>query len=95
MAPSVAANSELMLVALLTRSRKLAHRAWPIVWLPERAVISAALRPLAENMEIKVERVEVGIGIWALAELRLAVLASLRPNCTVHVGPPSCVNTML
>lgn len=52
--------------------------------------MSRALRPLEENMERRVERLEVGAGIWLLAALRLAVLASLRPSGTVHDGPPSC-----
>lgn len=51
--------------------------------------MSRALRPLAENMEIKVARLEDGAGIWVLAALWLAVLASLRPNGTAHDGPPS------
>ena len=60
-----------------------------MVWPPERAVKSRALRPLAANMEVRVARLENGEGIWVLAALWFAVLASLRPRGTAHEGPPS------
>lgn len=50
---------------------------------------SRAFSPLAANMEVRVERSENGEGIWLLAALWLAVLASLLPSGTVHEGPPS------
>nr|AFK34358.1 unknown [Lotus japonicus] len=78
-----------MLVSLLTRDRKNWHSAWPMVWPPESTVRSRADRPLALNMEMRVERSEDGEGISVLAFLWLAVLASLRPSGTCHVGPPS------
>ncbi|URE17162.1 hypothetical protein MUK42_11305 [Musa troglodytarum] len=70
--------------------RKEAQRAWPMVWAPESAVMSRALRPLAAKEETSWERLEPGLGRLLLAALWLAVVASLRPSCTVHVGPPSC-----
>lgn len=59
-------------------------------WPPESAVSSRTLRPLEEKEETRLEKLNVGAGIWLFAALWLAVLASLRPSCTVHVGPPSC-----
>ena len=32
---------------------------------------------------------KLGLGIFEFAKLRLAVSASLLPNCTVQLGPPS------
>ena len=57
--------------------------------------MSLALKPLAENMEIRVARLDAGDGIWLLAALWLAVLASLRPSGTVHDGPPRCVHAFV
>lgn len=91
----VEAKGASIFVSLYMRLRNTIHLACPIVCPPESAVISLALKPLAENMEIRVERLEAGDGIWELAALWLAVLASLRPSCTVHVGPPSCVRNHL
>lgn len=73
------------------RVRKVEHCAKPKVWPPERAVMSRALRPFAANIEMRVERLENGEGIWLFAALKLAVLASLLPSGTVHVGPPSYI----
>ncbi|CAL9763134.1 unnamed protein product [Musa acuminata subsp. burmannicoides] len=42
--------------------RKFPHCAWPMVWAPERAVMSRALRPLAANEDMRVERPEEGPG---------------------------------
>lgn len=67
----------------------MAHLAKPMAWPPESAVMSLAFRPLAENIEMSVERGANGDGISLFAAVRLAVLASLRPNGTGHVGPPS------
>jgi hypothetical protein len=78
-----------MLVSLYMRVRNVVHRARPIVWPPESAVMSRALSPLAANWEVRVVRLANGDGSWALAALWLAVLASLRPSGTVHEGPPS------
>lgn len=79
-----------MLVSLYMRVLKNWHWAWPIVCPPESTVRSLAVRPLAANMDVRVERFEVGPGISLLAALWLAVLASLLPRGTVHEGPPSC-----
>ena len=76
------------------RVRKTVHRAWPMVWLPESAVMSRALKPLLENIEMRVDRLDVGAGIWLFASVWLAVLASLLPNNTVHVCAPSCMVTI-
>lgn len=70
-------------------ARKFLHWARPMVWAPDRTVMSLALRPLAAKREMRVERFPNGGGIWALAALRLAVVASLRPSCTVHACPPN------
>lgn len=32
---------------------------------------------------------KLGLGIFEFAKLRLAVSASLLPNCTVQLGPPN------
>ncbi|CAA7392912.1 unnamed protein product [Spirodela intermedia] len=39
---------------------------------------------------MRVLRSDVGAGRSLLALLRLAVVESLLPSCTVHEGPPSC-----
>lgn len=74
-------------------ARKLTHWASPMVWAPDKATMSLALRPLAENMEVSVDRLEDAAGIWELAALWLAVLASLRPSATVHDVPPNYTYT--
>jgi hypothetical protein len=38
---------------------------------------------------VRVLRSDDGDGIWVLAALWLAVLASLLPSGTIHEGPPS------
>jgi len=78
-----------MLVSLYMRVLKNWHSPWPMVCAPESTVRSLAVRPLAENMVVSVERSENGEGIWLFAALWLAVLASLLPSGTTHVGPPS------
>ena len=60
------------------------------MWPPESTVKSLEVRPLAANIDVRVERSEDGPGIWLLAALWLAVLASLLPSGTLHEGPPSC-----
>lgn len=57
--------------------------------IPESATISVVLRPFLEKAEVRVLRLDAGLGMSLLAVLRLAVFASLRPSCTVHVGPPN------
>lgn len=52
--------------------------------------MSEALRPLPEKEEMRVRRSAVGPGMSVFAELKLAVVESLLPNSTVHVGPPNC-----
>ncbi|URE48704.1 hypothetical protein MUK42_13791 [Musa troglodytarum] len=60
--------------------RKVPHDAWPMVWVPESAVMSRALRPLAFNLETRSERLEENEGRSRLASPWLAVLASRRPS---------------
>lgn len=79
-----------MLDSLVIRLWKVPHLARPMVWAPERAVMSRALRPLDLNMEMRVEREAEGGGRLELAALWLAVLESRRPSCTFQEGPPSC-----
>lgn len=81
-------NEASMLVSLYNRSRKLVHLACPIVWDPERATISLALKPLFEKEEMIPLRFKVGAGMSLLAVLKLAVVESLLPNWTVQLGPP-------
>ena len=57
--------------------------------IPERATISWVVKPLLEKRDVRTSRSEVGAGRSALAVLKLAVVESLLPNCTVHVGPPN------
>ncbi|KAI6673141.1 hypothetical protein NL676_001047 [Syzygium grande] len=57
---------------------------------PDRVVMSRALRPWVVEEEMRVARLEKGDGIWLLARLKLAILASHRR--TVHDGPPNCDN---
>lgn len=66
------------------------HLAFPIVWLPERATISLALKPCLEKEDMSWLRVEFGPGRLLLAALILAVVESLLPNRTFQLGPPSC-----
>lgn len=65
------------------------QRAKPMVWPPDRAVMSWAVRPLAAKAEMRAGRAENGEGIWVFAAAWLVVVASLRPSGTSHVGPPS------
>ena len=60
-----------------------------MVWLPDRAVISSAFRPLAAKPEMRAERLANGAGRSLFAALWLAVLASLLTSGTVQEGPPS------
>ncbi|OAY84397.1 hypothetical protein ACMD2_02060 [Ananas comosus] len=53
-----------------------------MVWAPESAVMSRAVRPLAANLEMRVERSELGPGRSEFAVLWLAVVASRRPSRT-------------
>ena len=57
--------------------------------IPERTTISWVVKPLLEKRDIRASRSEVGAGRSELAVLKLAVVESLLPNCTVHVGPPN------
>ena len=57
--------------------------------LPERVTMSVALSPFLEKAEMRVLRSDVGEGMSELAVLRLAVVESLLPSCTVHEGPPN------
>ncbi|KAH0471036.1 hypothetical protein IEQ34_000759 [Dendrobium chrysotoxum] len=57
--------------------------------IPARATRSLVERPCAENLEIRLLRLEVAGGMLLLAALWLAVLESLLPNFTLQVGPPS------
>jgi hypothetical protein len=50
-------------------------------------------RPRALNLEMSWFRLEVGGGMLLLAAAWLAVLASLLPNLTFQLGPPSCKKT--
>ncbi|KAH0448159.1 hypothetical protein IEQ34_021959 [Dendrobium chrysotoxum] len=74
------------------RERKNWHWACPMVWAPESAVMSRALRPFAANLVMRVERVDDGAGRSLFAVLWLAEVASLRPRATVHFGPPNCTS---
>lgn len=57
--------------------------------IPERVTMSVALRPFLENADVRLLRSKVGSGMSLFAELRLAVVASLRPSCTLQDGPPN------
>lgn len=57
--------------------------------VPESATISLVERPLPENEEMRVLKLEVGAGMLLFAALRLAVVESLLPSRTVHDGPPN------
>lgn len=52
--------------------------------------MSVVLRPFLEKAEIKSLKSDTGEGMSLLAALKLALVASLLPNCTVHEGPPNC-----
>lgn len=69
--------------------RKVRHWALPIVWAPERAVMSRAVSPFLPKLVIRVVRFDLGLGRSRLASLWLAVLASLRPRANLHDGPPN------
>jgi hypothetical protein len=58
-------------------------------YIPDNATKSLEERPTALNIEVSVLRLEVGAGMAVLAADWLAVLASLLPSFTFHVGPPS------
>lgn len=58
--------------------------------IPESATMSVVLRPLLEKAVTRPLRSERGEGRSLLAVLKLAVVASLLPNRTVHEGPLSC-----
>lgn len=52
--------------------------------------MSLVLRPFFAKAEMRPLRSEFGDGRSLLASLKLAVVESLLPNRTAHVGPPSC-----
>ncbi|KAG4912357.1 hypothetical protein JHK86_052790 [Glycine max] len=52
--------------------------------LPERATSSLDEKPLLEKELIRALKLEVGAGKFELAELKLAVVESLLPNCTIQ-----------
>ena len=62
---------------------------WMGTYIPERATISLALKPLFEKEEMIPLRFKVGAGMSLLAVLKLAVVESLLPNWTVQLGPPN------
>lgn len=84
------AKSGSMFVALYMRFRKALHRAKPIVWPPERATKSVSLRPCLLKLLINPVRLRNGDGMSLLARVLFAVVESLLPRGTFHVGPPSC-----
>lgn len=51
--------------------------------------MSVELRPFFEKADIRALMSDVGAGISLFAPLKLAVVASLLPSCTVHEGPPN------
>lgn len=59
------------------------------VCLPDNATKSLLESPRALNLEVSWLKLEVGAGMPVLAADWLAVLASLLPTFTFHVGPPS------
>lgn len=48
-----------------------------------------AEKPFLEKADMRKLRSESEGGISLFAALRLAVVESLLPSCTVHVGPPN------
>lgn len=60
---------------------------------PAKATISFVERPTALKLEMRRLRLEVGVGMLLLAAPWLAVLASLLPNFTSQLGPPSYIYT--
>lgn len=57
--------------------------------LPERTTISLAVNPLFEKAVMRLLRSIRGDGISLVAVSLLAVVESLLPNPTLHVGPPN------
>jgi hypothetical protein len=57
--------------------------------IPDNATKSLVESPRALNLEMSWLRLEVGAGMPLFAADLLAVLASLLPSFTSHVGPPS------
>lgn len=60
---------------------------------PARATISLAVNPLFEKEDrspLVPLRSEDGDGMSEFAVLKLALVESRLPSCTLHVGPPSC-----
>ena len=55
--------------------------------LPERVTISEAVKPLLLNLDLRAVRSEVGEGRFFVTSSKLAVVASLLPNGTIHVVP--------
>ena len=54
--------------------------------------MSLVERPFALNLLMRLLRVEVGGGMTPLlAADKLALLESLLPSLTAHLGPPSCI----
>lgn len=53
-----------------------------MLWPPERATRSWRFKPCDWKLERSTEKFENGEGRLAFASLKLAVLASLLPNCT-------------
>ena len=63
-----------------------------ICFVPDKATKSLVESPRALNLEMSWLRFEVGAGMALLAADWLAVLASLLPSLTFHVGPPSYID---
>lgn len=63
------------------------------IYAPDNATRSVMLRPTAANLAVMLARPSVGAGIAVLAPERLAVVLSLLPSRTFHVGPPACKTT--
>lgn len=77
-----------MLLSLYMRALNDVHLACPIVCAPDKATKSLVESPRALNLEVSRFKFEVGGGMPLLAADWLALLASLLPSLTAHLGPP-------
>jgi hypothetical protein len=61
-----------------------------MVCAPERATMSVKVKPLGPKASLRLLMLEDGAGRALLARASFAVVESLLPSPTVHVGPPNC-----
>lgn len=63
-----------------------------MIVIPERAIMSVWLSPLAANIAVSWFKEKVGWGSFPLTLAAVELKPSNRPNSTGYEGPPDCIN---